>query len=173
MTSQTSEKTAALSPELAALAAEGAALEAATAPAPAPEIGSDGQPVPPPDPVDYMGDARGIIDIAAESLAAFYPSTAPILNDEKRNKIAAAAAPVMEKYGLSVGGFLAKFGPEIGLCFALAQVAIPLANAIRADRAAAAAEARREAGKPEPTGPATPMQPVIDRTDPSSLHNKV
>ena len=134
---------------------------------PAPELGPDGQPLPPPEPVDYLGDARGIVDIAAESLAAFYPSTAPILDEGKRGKIAGALAPVMEKYGFSLGGFMARFGPEINLAFVLAPVSLALAGAIRADRAAAKAEKGEPAAKP--TGA---MAPVIDRTDPNSLHNK-
>lgn len=152
-----------LSPELRALAAEGAALDAETQPAPPPELDASGQPIQPPAPIDYAADARGLVDITAETLGAFYPSTAAVLTADKRDRIAAAAAPVLEKYGFSLGAFLGRFGPEIGLAFALGQVAIPLAKAIRADRAATATDAP----------PAQAMQPVIDRTEPGALHTRV
>lgn len=153
-----------LSPELRALAAEAAALDAETQPPPPPELDANGQPIAPAPAIDYATDARGLVDIAAETLGAFYPSTAAVLTADKRDRIAAAAAPVLEKYGFSLGAFLGRFGPEIGLAFALGQVAIPLANAIRADRAE---KAKTDAP------PAQAMQPVIDRTEPGALHTRV
>lgn len=158
-TEKDANKPAALPPELAALQAQAAALEAETAPPAAP--GEPGEGAALPAPVDYLADARGLVNIAAESLAAFYPSTAAVLTDEKRERIAAAAAPVMEKYGFNLAGLFGKWGPEIGLGFALAQVALPLAAAIRADRAAAAAEKAAQPAPPPPdaSSPATTSAP--------------
>lgn len=146
----TDEKAPALSPELASLQAQAVQLETETAAPPAGEPTAGCEIAAP---VDYLADAKGIVDIAAESLAAFYPSTGPILNAEKRGRIAAALAPVMQKYGLDMGAIFGKFGPEIGLGFALAQVAVPIANAIRADRTPARKEQEQAKAPPPPAGP--------------------
>ncbi len=161
----TEEKPAALPPELAALQAEAIALEGEQA-TPA-EVGEGAAPTPP---IDYLSDAKGLVDIAAEALAAFYPSTAPILTTEKRGRIAGALAPVLEKYGLDMAGIFGKWGAEIGLAFACAPIAIPLAQAIRADRAAAERLKIADAPPPPPAGPtaATTAAPPA-----SDLYSKV
>jgi hypothetical protein len=163
----TEEKPAALSPELAALQAEAIALEGEQA-APAADGGEPG--IAPTPPIDYLSDAKGLVDIAAEALAAFYPSTAPILTTEKRGRIAGALAPVLEKYGLDMAGIFGKWGAEIGLAFACAPIAIPLAQAIRADRAAVERLKIAEAPPPPPAGPtaATTAAPPA-----SDLYSKV
>jgi hypothetical protein len=162
------EKPTALPPELAALQAEAAALEAAQAPAAAPEAGEGSAPAAP---VDYLSDAKGLVDIAAESLAAFYPSTGPILTTDKRGRIAGALAPVLEKYNMDMAAIFGRWGAEIGLAFAVAPIAIPLAQAIRADREASRREKIAAAPPPPPVeGPtaATTAAPPA-----SSLHAKV
>lgn len=154
------EKPTALPPELAALQAEATTLEAEQ-PAPT-EAGEGGLPAAP---VDYLSDAKGLVDIAAESLAAFYPSTGPILTPEKRGRIAGALAPVLEKYGLDMAGIFGKWGAEIGLAFAISPIAIPLAQAIRADRAAAERAKIATAPPPPPPAPTaatTPAPPASD-----------
>jgi hypothetical protein len=145
----TTENPAALPPELAALQAEAIALEGEQA-APAAEAGQGAAPTPP---VDYLADSKGLVDIAAESLAAFYPSTASILSPDKRARIAAALAPVLEKYGLDMTAIFGKWGAEIGLGFALAPIAIPLAQAIRADKEKAERAQLAAAPPPPPAGP--------------------
>jgi hypothetical protein len=156
----TSEKTPALSPELASLEAEAQALESTTAPidpnAPAPEA-----------PVDYLTDAKGVVDMASEALGAFYPSTLAVLLPEKRDRIANALAPVMQKYGMSLGVIFGKWGEEIGLLFALSTVVIPLATAIRADKD----QQKKETGE-LPPNPQGALQPVTDRSEPTSLHHR-
>lgn len=161
------EKPAALPPELAALQNEAAALEAEQAPAAA-EAGEGPAPAAP---VDYLSDAKGLVDIAAESLAAFYPSTAPILTADKRGRIAGALAPVLEKYNLDMAAIFGRWGAEIGLAFAVAPIAIPIAQAIRADREAA----RREkiAAAPPPPPPDGPTVATTAAPPASSLHEKV
>lgn len=152
------EKQTPLPPELVQLQAEAEQITAETVAPPPPAEGEQGAPAAP---VDYLADARGLVDMSAELLAAFYPSTRPVLDDAARGRIAAAASPVMEKYGLSLGGLFGKWGAEINLAFVLAQVALPLSAAIRADReakaesapvAAAAAAVEATAPKSEPGG---------------------
>jgi hypothetical protein len=94
--------------------------------------------------VNYLDDARGLINILSDSLAAFYPSTAAVITEEKRQALAVAWSPVMEKYGFTLAAVFGRFGAEIGAAFVTAQIAVPLANAIRADRAAAAVEKSKQ-----------------------------
>ncbi len=164
---EAAEKPAALPPDLAALQSEAIALEAETAPAA--EVPAGEGAAPPAAPVDYQGDAQGLVNIAAESLAAFYPSTAAVLTDDKRAKIAGALAPVLQKYGWDMGSIFGKFGAEIGLAFALSQVAIPLSKAIKADRAAAAVEQ----GAPPAPPPAAPSPATTTAPPASDLYAKV
>lgn len=166
----TAETAAPLSPDMAALQAEAMALEGEQA-APKAEAGKGDASVPAT--VDYLTDAKGIVDIAGEALAAFYPSTAPILNTEKRGRIAAALAPVLEKYGLDMTAIFGRWSAEIGLAFAVAPIAIPIAQAIRADREAARA-AKIAAAPPPPPPPATgPTAATTTAPPASSLHERV
>lgn len=142
-----------MSPELAAIAAEAAAIAQ-------PEVIDPANPPAPP--VDYLTDARGITDIAAESLSALYPRTGAVLNEEKREKFAASLAPVMEKYGLTLGVLFGKWGAEINLAFVTVSFALPLAKAIQDDRAEyrmKEQQAERAAKNPDP-------QPARSAADP-------
>lgn len=139
-----------LPPELARLEAEAQAIEqvAESDNAPVQDVGAAV-----PATVDYVGDARGLINILSDSLAAFYPSTAAVITDDKRQALAVAWAPVMEKYGVSMASILGKYGVEIGAAFVTAQIAVPLAHAIRADRVAAAVDKVKTAAMPKPSEP--------------------
>jgi hypothetical protein len=153
MTSPTSNQEQQLPPELAQIAAEAAAI------APPPAIDPN-EPVPAAVvPVDYQGDAKGLIDLSAELLGMVGPRTAAALNEERRAKIAAAAAGIMEKYGLSLGAILGRWGAEINFLFALAIVAPPVARAVQEDRAETkakerAAEVQNRPADPQPERPA-------------------
>lgn len=141
-----------LPPELAAIHAE---AEAITPPAFDPNTPAEDAPPP----ADYNVDAKGLTDFVAAGLSSIYPRTAQVLTDAKRAEFAAALAPVMEKYGLSLGVVFGRWGAEINLAFVTATMAIPLANAIRDDRAAAKAEAAAKevatrAADPIPARPA-------------------
>lgn len=150
-----------MSEELRQIEAEARALDEQSAPAVTDEP-----------PADFYVDAKGIIDLTAESLEAIYPSTGKVLDKDRREKLATALTPVLEKYGLSLGVIFGRWGAEIGAAFAFAQVAIPLSKAISADRAAARAE---KDGTPPPQKPISEvgLTPVIDRADPKGLHNRV
>lgn len=154
-----------LPPELAAIHAEAVAIDP-----PAPPTDENGQPVEEAAPVDYMTDALGLTEIVAAGLGGIYPSTEKVLTPDTRKKFAAALAPVMEKYGMSLGVFFGRFGAEVNLLFVTAGFAIPLVKAIGEDRQAAKVAAG-EIPAPKPIEKAG-LQPVIDRTDPGSLHTR-
>jgi len=145
-------------PELAQIAAEAAAIEPAET-----QIDEQGQPIAEAVPVDYLVDARGITDILATSLGAIYPRTEKVLTDETRGKFAAALAPVMEKYGFSLGSVFGRWGAEINLAFVVAGMAVPLSKAIAEDRAIARASKPAEQSQ----------RPVVDQSDSENLAGKV
>lgn len=159
---QPGEKTAELPPDLAALEAEAKALE--TTPAPDTVTPGQGPASESVAVVDWEEDSRGLVNIAAEALGGFYPSTAPILDDKARGRIAGALAPVMQKYGWSLAAVFGKYGAEIQLAFVASQYAIPIAKAIAADRAQArAAKAAEKPAAPVQDQPGHVAQaPVTD-----------
>lgn len=164
----TTEKPAALPPELAALANEAAALEAEQAPPAAqPGAGQGGAPIAP---VDYGKDVAALVGILSDAAGAFWPSTKSVLTPEARATLAEGWTPVAEQYGFSLVAFLAKYGVWIGAAFATSQIAIPFVDAVQRDRAAAAAAKAAKAAPPPPAGPtaATTAAPPA-----SSLHEKV
>lgn len=151
MTSSNEPKAEALPPELAQIAAEAAAITP-------PAAGQD-QAGAVPVVIDYTAEARGLIDIGAELLAGVGPRTEAALTEERRAKIATAAGPLMQKYGLSLGVVFERWGPEINFLFALVVVGKPIAAAIQADRAEAkAAEEAATVRNPDPQ----PARPAVD-----------
>ena len=141
---------AALPPELAQIEAEAAAIE--------PAAPADPNAPPPPGPVDYQSDAADITSMIFEGVASFYPSTGQILQP-KQARFAAALGKVMEKRGWSMAAFLGRWGAEIELAFVAGTMAIPLAKAIEADRAATKAAEQLAAAvsrdpDPQPERPA-------------------
>lgn len=159
-----------LSPELAAIQAEAAATE----PAPAPATGEEGAAAAAAEaPKEYLTDAVGLTNIVAESMISFYPSTEKVLGEDRRQKFAAALAPVMEKYGLDLAAIFGRWGAEINLAFVTAQFAVPLVRAIAEDRAAAkAAKEKKPAAQTASVQAGAGLQPVVDVADPNSLHHK-
>jgi hypothetical protein len=85
-------------------------------------------------PVDYFTDAKGITEIFGTAMGVLYPSTEKIFNELTRDKFANALAPVLEKYGMSLGGVFGRWGVEINLAFVTAQFAIPIGRAISENR---------------------------------------
>lgn len=129
-----SDTAAPLPPELAQIQAEAQAIE------PPPVDPVTGEPPAPALPVDYLSEAKGVVDVAAELLGMIGPRTVAALNQERREKVATAAAGLMEKYGLTLGDVFSKWGAEINFLFALAVVGPPVARAIKDDRAEVAAQ---------------------------------
>lgn len=156
----TAEKPAALPPELQQLQAEAVALEAQAAPADQVEQGGEVAA-----PVDYVSEARGIVDLLASTLEALYPSTASILTEAKRAALAVAWAPVMAKYNFTMGGLFGAWGAEINALFVTVPLALPLIAAIRADRAAAAAEQAAKPAPPPPPASSPAMTPAPPASD--------
>lgn len=114
------------------------AARAAAAAQPAPEQGADppaavtpGTVEPPAAPVDYLAEAKDCIEFAYDMFSPLYPSLQPIYTADVRERIAARAAPLMEKYGVT----LSVLGPELSFLITVAPLIVPTVKAIRHDRA--------------------------------------
>lgn len=115
--------------ELQRLAAESEIIDAENAPQ---EIEPPGEPAPPaPSSED---EARDVIGFAVALFVPIYPSLGKVYTPEKQARLAAVAAPLMEKYGITMGGIFAQWGPEINFLMVAAPVAIETAKAIREDK---------------------------------------
>lgn len=106
----------------AALLAQGAALDDAATPPPVDP--ATGQPVAP---VDYVSEARDVIDTLCAGLEFIYSEKGLQFSDPTRARLAAGWAPVMEKYGLSAGGLFGEYRAEIGAAI----VTVPVIMAAR------------------------------------------
>lgn len=130
-------ETAAAAPldaETAALIAQGAALDAETAP---PAIDANGQPVTPPAPTDFPGEAAMLISTLVLIAGPFFPSVPKVWTKDKQAAVAAAAAPVMEKHGFTLGDFMGAYKEEIALLMVAGPVILETIDGIKADRIAA------------------------------------
>lgn len=166
-----------LPPEFARIEREAAAAEGeqAAADEPAPEPEST---------VDYLGQARDLVTMAAGMLLPFYPELQPVWTDAKQTAVAGALAPVLAKYKIALPELLAQWAPELGLAIVVIPLGMETRRALQAaalrrdaDKAASATEPAAttthyapEAHKPDGT-PRGQVQ-VIPRTEPSSLHTR-
>lgn len=115
----------------AALIAQGAALDADAAP---PPVDATGAPVAP---TDYRAEASMLLSALVGMAAPFYPSVPVIWTPEKQTAVATAAAPVMEKYGFTLGDFMGQWGAEIGLLIVAGPLILATIDGVKADRAKA------------------------------------
>jgi hypothetical protein len=106
--------------EMDAIAAESAALDAELAPAPI-QPGQTGDIAPVV--IDTLGEARDLIRFVVGVFVPLYPKLEAVYTAERQDALAQASVPLMEKYGVTMGGMFERWGPEIR--FAL--VAVPLA----------------------------------------------
>lgn len=103
---------------------------------------------------DDEGEIRGVLELAGAMLGTVYPVTGQTIT-AKAPAMAAAAVPVMQKYGWSAGGIFAKFGPEIGMAVIWLPAGLEIARAIRLDKATKAAndeadeQAAEDGGQPQ------------------------
>lgn len=123
------EEVAAVSPELVALAGEAAALDGELGPAPV-EAVAPGQEAAPA--ANEAEELAGILALCAAMVAPALPYVGEIYTPETCQRVAQAAVPVMEKYGLSTAGLFGRFGPEIGLAIVVAPLAVQTAVAHKA-----------------------------------------
>lgn len=112
--------------ELDQLAAKAAALDAQ----PAPDMPAA---VPEKPKADVAGEVAALLKMVAGMLAPAFPSLATIYTDATCNQLGQAAAPVMDKYGVSVGGLFDRWGAEFTLAATALPVALATYQGIKAD----------------------------------------
>lgn len=134
----TATATPAADPQAAALLGAAAALDQQAAP---------------PAPVDYAGEAGMLIGFAVTTAATFWPSVKEVWTEANQKAVAAAAAPVMEKYGFTLGDFMGAYKEEIGLLFVAGPLILKTIDAVEKDKRAAL-DAKRN---PKQEGP--PIEP--------------
>ncbi len=122
-------------PEIAALIAQGAALDAAAAPAP---VDPAGNPVAP---VDYRNEAAELVDLVCSSAEAIFVDTGLQFSEPTRAKLAAAWAPVMEKYGLTGAGLFGEYQAEVGAAIVTVPVFLAARKVVLSHRGKAEAAA--------------------------------
>lgn len=86
--------------------------------------------------LDTAGEVTALLKTVADMLTPAFPSLAKIYTPETCQRLGDAAAPVMTKYGWTVGGFFEQWGAEIALIGAALPIGIATAQGIRADIAA-------------------------------------
>jgi len=145
--------------ELDALTATAAAIDADTLPPVAP-VDENGQPLPPP--LDYATEAAGAVDFFAAMITGYCPKTEPIWSPATRSRVAAAVAPVFEKYNFTLGAM----PPELTLLIVAGPPLYASAKLIAAQMQADKVESEKEAPKPENAAvkvEASPQQEVHDQ----------
>lgn len=85
-------------------------------------------------------EAVMVCTVVKKVFAPFYPCLEKIYTEQAINEIALAAAPLMEKYGLTSGGVLSKWAPEFAFVVTVGPLALETVRAIREERAAAQAK---------------------------------
>ena len=110
-----------------------------------PPVDENGDPLPAPP--DYNTEAAAAVDIFAALLIGVCPEAVAVWTDDTKDRVAAALAPVLEKYGVTIGNL----PPELMLAIV---AAVPLAQSMRMlamkfAQAKAAIGQSRESGKVE------------------------
>lgn len=127
--------------DLNQLKAEAAEIDAEFIPAGSPE--SETRPG-----MDYLMEARNLIEFAVTLFVPLFPSLANVYTDAAKVALANASAPMMEKYNMSMGGLFEKWGPEINFAMVSFPLGLQTYRAIQADLA------ERREKKPEPASKA-------------------
>jgi hypothetical protein len=63
----------------------------------------------------HANEAKLLLTVARESFIGIYPSLGAIYTDDRIERIAVAAGPLLAKYNLSSGGILEKWGRKSAL----------------------------------------------------------
>lgn len=130
---------------LEAIAAEAGALDA-----PEVEAGPGAQSQPEAPAADVAGEVAALLKTAAAMLTPAFPSLAEIYTEATCRQLGEAAAPVMEKYGVSFGGIFDRWGAEITLAATALPVAVATWHGVKADLAARRAPADEPAATTAP-----------------------
>jgi hypothetical protein len=134
----------------------GIAAEADTAAAP-PELTPDGQPVQPAAAINYATEAAAAVDMFAGLVTGYAPATVELWDASTRARVSLALAPVLEKYGVSVGAM----PPELLLIVTAGPLLYQTSKLVAAQMHAQKAKAPAADTAAPPAGPAESPGPQI------------
>lgn len=133
-----------MSAELEALESQAAVIDAETAAPDAVAAAPDPESVK----VDVAAEVATLLETVAGILTPAFPCLASIYNTATCRRLGEASAPVLDKYGLSVGGLFERWGAEITFAAVAFPVVAATVQGVKADLAA------RRAPPTEPPAPA-------------------
>jgi len=84
-----------------------------------------------PAPIDWKAEAREVVDLATEGFFPLYPRLAEVWTDQKLDRFTLRLGAVMEKYNLTLGKLLGKWGPEIMLAAVTVPAVVPTYRVVR------------------------------------------
>lgn len=119
---------------------------------------------PPPDPVaEVAREVAGLLVVAGQMMAIRWPRVAPLYSPAACETHGAAVAPALVKLGWWTPG--GDWAPYVTAAAAVVTLGLGTLEAIRAED-----RTREDDPAPARPAPGAALVPVIDRTDPASLH---
>jgi hypothetical protein len=110
-----------------------------------------------------IDEARGLVGMLVAMVVPFMPRLAEIYDEPARESLAQAAAPLLNKYGVSVGSMFERWKEEVAFAFVALPLALKTVQVLKEEQ-----NKKRQVKKGEPAAPETVSDaaPVIDRTLP-------
>lgn len=108
-----------------------------------------------------MGNAACVamgLDMAVAMGEVYFPSLKATAPPEKRQAVAASVGAVMDKYGVSAGGWLSQYGVELAALVTCGSFGVAVYAGIKAD--IAAREAAAAAANPKPQTASAAPEPA-------------
>lgn len=109
---------------------------------------------------DPAREAAELIEFARSLLLPMYPQLATVYTPEVCKRLGEAGAPVLAKYGLTLGGLFDRWAPEIGFAIVALPLVRPTIDAMRADNGKAAEPAAAAVPAPVEVKPAADASPI-------------
>jgi hypothetical protein len=105
-----------------------------------------------PAPIDWKAEAREVVDLATEGFFPLYPRLEEVWTPAKLERFTLRLSAVMQKYDLTLGKLLGKWGPEIMLAAVTVPAVVPTYRVIRDTNR----ELREKKKQEQPAGVVTP-----------------
>lgn len=125
------------------------------------------QPVAVPAPIDWAAEAREVVDLATEGFFPLYPRLAEVWTPQKLDRFTLRLSAVMQKYDLTLGKLLGKWGPEIMLAAVTVPAVVPTYRVIRDTNRELREKAKEQKPAPAPTA-AAPAAPAAQPSAPTA-----
>lgn len=137
-----------------------------------PIAGASGQPAAAPlaalpAPSDWPAEAREVVDLATEGFFPLYPRLVEVWTPAKLDRFTLRLAAVMQKYDLTLGKILGKWGPEIMLAAVVVPAAVPTYRVVR-DTHRELRERKKQEAPPPAAPPAGAPPPAAAASAPAA-----